>query len=310
MSDPQITNRVLMIRPAAFARNDETAASNHFQSKGPSAPDALAQRAQSEFDTLIDELRKAGVQVLSLPDTSVPIKPDAVFPNNWFSTHADGTVVFYPMLAPNRRLERRTDVLDVLRNAGFYIHRTVDLSTSESMGAYLEGTGSLVLDRVHRIAYACRSLRTSESALLVFANQLGYTPVVVDAFDAQRRPIYHTNVIMCVGRRFAAVCMDALDSKDADLLLRQFEASGHELIRLTQAQMSAFAGNMLELATPDGSCIAMSTSAASALTEQQIAKLERLAGPLVTASIPTIEHYGGGSVRCMLAEIHLPRESA
>jgi hypothetical protein len=307
--EKQTTSTVLMIAPAAFAANDQTATSNHFQQLAEKSPDT-SQRARAEFDGLVAALRAAGVEVMVVPDTPFPVKPDAVFPNNWFSTHADGTVVLYPMMTPNRRIERRLDVIEELRVRGFVARSITDLSGWEQRGHYLEGTGSLVLDRVHRIAYACRSVRTSSVVLAAFAAALGYRIVMFDAKDALGRPIYHTNVMLSIGSRFAAICLEAIPDREARMVAESLVSTGHEIVELSLSQITAFAGNMLELGTSTGSCIALSSAARKALTATQKGRLEALAGPLVCAPIETIEKQGGGSVRCMLAEIHLPRSTS
>ncbi|MET0657147.1 MAG: citrulline utilization hydrolase CtlX [Steroidobacteraceae bacterium] len=306
MMERQTASTVLMVRPAAFCTNEQTASSNHFQSN--SHPNgSLIRQAQYEFDKAVLALQQARVEVLVLQDTAEPQKPDAIFPNNWLSTHADGTAVLYPMLAPNRRMERRLDAFAYLRAAGFRVDDIVDLTGNEAHGNYLEGTGSLVLDRVSRTAYACRSPRTSESVLREFASRMNYRVVLFDALDQARRPIYHTNVILAVGRRFAAGCFDCLSAPDAARLKQDLSSTGHSIIELSFSQITAFAGNMLELATATGHCIAMSEQARRALNPEQTSLLEQLGGPLVAADISSIEHCGGGSMRCMLAEIHLPR---
>lgn len=300
---------VLMIRPARFAANPQTLESNRFQYAGGDSEQIQA-AALEEFDGLVAQLTEAHVRVHVFDDTPAPVKPDAIFPNNWFSTHADGSLVLYPMLAENRRMERRSDIVDALSNrCGFSVNRVIDLSARELHGHYLEGTGSLVLDRINRIAYACRSPRTDADVLGDFARQLGYELAVFNALDASGTAIYHTNVLMCVGTRFAAICSEALPEKERDPVLDLLRMTGHEVIELTHAQVAAFAGNMLELENTLGqTLVALSASAAEALEDDQRETLERFGGELVIAPIPTIERYGGGSVRCMLAELHLPRK--
>jgi hypothetical protein len=309
MSQQQSTTDVLMIRPAAFCANTQTAASNRFQNVDPSTNDAQS-AAVAEFDALARVLRDARVRVHVVDDTSEPIKPDALFPNNWVSFHADGVVAIYPMLAPNRRLERRMDVLEALSTAhGFRIERVIDLSHLESQEKFLEGTGSLVLDRVHRRAYACLSSRTHPDALGEFAQLLDYDIVAFEAADASGTPIYHTNVMMSIGSAFAAVCLEAIRADQRDAVARSLTDTGHKIVELTQAQINAFAGNILELATTDGGhIVALSQRADDALTPGQRDLLRTTTGPLVPAPIPTIERLGGGSVRCMLAEVFLPRK--
>ena len=263
-----------------------------------------------EFDGLVESLRAAGIQVQVINDTPEPHTPDSIFPNNWVSFHADGSVVLYPMMALNRRDERRMDVLEQLSAQGLKISQVIDLSHHEQSGKFLEGTGSMVLDRVNHIAYACVSPRTDLDVLGEFAQRLDYELVSFNAADASGVPVYHTNVLMCVGSRFAAVCAEVIAEQERAAVLHALRQSGHEVIELTAAQMHAFAGNMLELKTAGGElCVAMSQSAYDALTNDQRARLKYLGGSLIVAPIPTIEKEGGGSVRCMLAEIFLPPRS-
>jgi len=231
-----------------------------------------------------------------------------VFPNNWVSFHADGSVVLYPMLAPNRRAERRTDVLEALSAShGFRIARVLDLTAHEGRGKFLEGTGSLVLDRVHRVAYACISPRTDLDVLGDFAQQLDYDLVAFEAVDAAGAAIYHTNVLMCIGTRFAAVCSACIREDERAAVIDALRTTGHSIVDLSMEQLAAFAGNMLELRSArSGRVVAMSARARDSLSPQQRELIEQHAGPIVAAPIPTIETLGGGSVRCMLAEIHLP----
>ncbi len=295
-----------MIRPARFGANPETADSNRFQQAGAS-PDAPA-AARREFDGLVARLRAAGVEVQVAEDAPDPPRPDACFPNNWVSFHADGTVVLYPMMAPSRRLERRGEPLAQLRAAGFGIDRTVDLSHWESAGEFLEGTGSLVLDRCHRIAYACRSPRTTPRALADFADRLGYRVVAFDALGPDGQPAYHTNVLMAIGEGFAVVCADAIvQPAERATVLRELGQAGHRPVEIGIEAMHGFAGNLLALRAADGSqVIAMSDQAWASLAPGAQRALERH-GRIVTAPIPTIERHGGGSVRCMIAEVFLPR---
>jgi len=305
-TEPQSARSVLMVRPVAFGSNPDTRASNAFQQDQPklAAPE-LQRLVLREFEGVAQALDRAGVEVLAMDDDPDPPRPDAVFPNNWVSFHADGTIVLYPMLAPSRRLERRTEILERLSKQ-FRITRTIDLTEHERVDAFLEGTGSLVLDRMHRLAFACLSPRTHLDALGDFAQQLDYEIVSFDAVDAGGTPIYHTNVLMCIGERFAALCVESIvDARRQAAIVRILEDAGHETIALTHAQMNAFAGNMLELQGRAGKVIALSASALGALTADQRRQLEKY-GQIVASAIPTIEHCGGGSVRCMLAEIHLP----
>ena len=310
--ESQAASDVLMVRLVRFAGNIETEASNRFQTRDRSVSAAHAQAAAvAEFDELARRLQTAGVTVHTVDDTHEPHTPDSIFPNNWVSFHADGAVVLYPMLAPNRRLERRDDVLATLSaERGFRINRVIDLTAHEHGGRFLEGTGSLVLDRVHRLAYACVSPRTDLDVLGDFAQQLDYDVISFEAHDAQGAAIYHTNVLMCVGARFAAVCVESIREQERAGVLDALRTTGHPVLELTLAQMGEFAGNMLELKTASGeTMVAMSSRAHAALTAAQRDFLSEHSGAVVTSDIPTIETLGGGSVRCMLAEIHLPRKS-
>ncbi|HEX4971577.1 MAG TPA: arginine deiminase-related protein [Burkholderiales bacterium] len=302
---------ILMIRPVRFGGNPETLASNRFQAPQPALADSAAQSAAAaEFDGLVAALRGAGVIVHVIDDTPEPHTPDSLFPNNWVSFHADGSVVLYPMLAPNRRAERRNDVLEALSAShGFRIARVLDLTAHESRDKFLEGTGSLVLDRVHRVAYACVSPRTDVDVLGDFAQQLDYDVVAFEAVDAAGAAIYHTNVLMCVGTRFAAVCSACIREDERAAVIDALRTTGHSIVDLSMEQLAAFAGNMLELRSARaGGVVAMSTRARDSLSPQQRGLIEQHAGPIVAAPIPTIETLGGGSVRCMLAEIHLPKK--
>jgi hypothetical protein len=298
-----------MIRPVRFIGNPQTASSNAFQSDAALSAEEAQRRAVAEFDSLVAALTAAGVRVHVVEDTPEPHTPDSLFPNNWMSLHADGTVVLYPMLAPNRRVERREDILHELSTRhGFRISRVIDFTHYEQENKFLEGTGSLVLDREHRIAYACISPRTDLDVLGDFAQQLDYDVVSFEANDANGVPIYHTNVVMCVGSRFAAICSASIRESERMGVLETLRQTGHAIVDLTYEQMNEFAGNMLELRGADGApIVAMSNRALASLTAEQRGAIEASAGRIVTAPIPTIETLGGGSVRCMLAEVGLPR---
>jgi hypothetical protein len=298
-----------MVRPASFSFNPQTAASNTFQhADAPSAGSTVQGLILREFDALAAVLRGAGVDVLIAADTAVPPKPDAIFPNNWVSFHLDGTVTLYPMLAPNRRPERREEILDqVVREGRFRVSRTVDLTHRETEGKFLEGTGSLVLDRVNRVAYASLSPRTDLDVLGEFAQLLDYELVTFEAEGAAAQPVYHTNVVMAIGTRFAVVCGEAITQPlHRDAVLNKLRADGHDVVDITLRQMFDFAGNLLELATAAGRVIALSATAWRSLDPVQRRILESHA-EVVPAEIPTIERVGGGGVRCMLAEVHLPK---
>lgn len=306
--EPQCAAAVLMVRPAGFGFNPQTAASNAFQHGHPANPAPDIQAAGLlEFDALAAALSRAGIDLIVAEDTPSPAKPDAIFPNNWVSFHHDGTVVLYPMLAHNRRLERREDVIaQVTRQGAFRIVRTVDLSHHESAGKFLEGTGSLVLDRIARVAYASLSPRTDLDVLGEFAQQMHYELVTFEAFDAGV-PIYHTNVLMAVGTSFAVLCAPLIPAPQRAAVLAKLAATGHEVVAITPPQMRDFAANLIELAPAHGGghIIALSTRAWQSLEPSQRRVLEKH-GEIVAAEIPTIERLGGGGVRCTVAEIHLP----
>jgi hypothetical protein len=312
--EPQSAAAVLMVRPAGFGFNPQTAATNVFQrntldtSAYPQSGDSAGvhEAALREFDALAEQLARAGLQVVVAHDTVQPVKPDAIFPNNWVSFHRDGTVVLYPMMAPNRRLERRDEVLAEVAAAGFRITRTVDLGHREELGQYLEGTGSLVLDRPRHLAYANISPRTDLDALGEFAQQLDYDLVTFESVDAAGRPVYHTNVMLAIGTGCAVMCAESIaEKRSRDAVRETLGAGGREIVEISLAQMQAFAGNVLELAPPGSKVIALSTTAWACLDAHQRRTLEKH-GSVLAAEIPIIEHFGGGGVRCMLAEVHLP----
>ncbi|HEX6997654.1 MAG TPA: arginine deiminase-related protein [Gammaproteobacteria bacterium] len=302
--EPQAAAAVLMVRPEHFASNPETLATNRFQAPAaPSAPAAAA--ARREHDGLAVRLAAAGVRVHAFRGRRAEPLPDEVFPNNWVSFHGDGTVVLYPMLAPSRRRERRRELVDALARR-YRVARVVDLTRLEERGECLEGTGSLVLDRPRRVAYAALSPRTTPGALAAFAAETGYEIVAFRAADRAGSPIYHTNVLMSLGTRFAALCSAAIpDPAEREALVERLRASGRVVVDLSFAQLASFAGNLLELRGRGGPVIALSARALAALTAEQRAALAAH-GRLVTADLATIERLGGGSVRCTLAEIHLP----
>jgi hypothetical protein len=304
--ETQCADAVLMIRPACFGANPETADSNRFQRNDASPADAAA--ALREFDGFAKRLSDAGVEVVIAADTAEPAKPDACFPNNWVSFHADGTVVLYPMMAPSRRAERREAPIAQLRAAGFRVSRTVDLSPLEARGEFLEGTGSLVLDRPGRIAFACRSPRTTGAALAEFAQALGYRVVAFDALGPGGRPAYHTNVLLAIGEGFAVVCGASIaEAARRAAVLEELGRGEREVIDIDVEEMRGFAGNLLALRSRQGDpLVAMSEAACDALAPEKLKRIERH-GAIVAAPIPTIERLGGGSVRCMLAEVFLPR---
>ena len=304
-----------MVRPHSFRKNEETATNNHYQRDiAQASPEEIIERAQEEFDGLVDQLKAAGVEVVVFDEAEPHETPDALFPNNWVSTHADGTVALYPMFAPNRRTERREDIPLVLEHQfDFDVRQIIDFTEFESHNKFLEGTGSIVLDRVNRKAYAALSDRTDARALEHFCDQLDFEPVAFQAFqtvDNQRLPIYHTNVMMSIGSGYAVVCLDCIDSDDErKQVVDAIAQDGLELIAITEEQVNQFAGNMLELTGDDGPVLVMSASAYQSLVPEQIEKLQQHT-TLLHAPLPTIETCGGGSARCMIAEIHLPKQNA
>lgn len=305
----QLTDKLLMIRPAAFGHNTETAATNAFQKEGPDPdPDLIRSLAVKEFDQLVRVLREAGLEVLVFEDSPDPVKPDAVFPNNWITTHADGSLITYPMLAPSRRTERREDIISSL-STRFQIHQRYSFETYEEEGQILEGTGSMVLDRVNHLVYACLGPRTDIELLEKFALLKQYRKIVFHATDPLGHPVYHTNVIMAMGRQCAAICLDCIDNEDEkDGIIDSLNASNKKIIDLSWEQILQFSGNMLQVVSKDGRAIwLMSEAACQSLTDSQKNLLQE-DGRIISCPIPTIEKYGGGSIRCMLAEIFLPEK--
>ncbi len=306
--EQQTTHHLLMVRPANFARASETVADNSFQE--PVANEsfaAIGARAVGEFDRFVELLREAGVSVTVVEDTPTPVKPDAVFPNNWFSTHTDGTLVTYPTFWPQRRLERREDVVERFQKE-FQMREHIDLSVWEDGDRYLESTGSLLLDRQARIAYACLSQRCSPGAVHEWCERMDYKPITFHGFDQRGEVIYHTNVMMALGTTHAVVCLDAVtDPAEKSKLTESLVLSGKVIVGLSLEQVDRFAGNMLEVITPQGPLWVMSTAAHTALDPAQVAALLEPGGMrILHTDLGTIERYGGGSARCMLGEIFLP----
>lgn len=301
-----------MIRPVRFQQNPLTARSNAFMEDIDDSPERQQADAAREFEGLVAELERNDITVIVFDDTPEPHTPDAIFPNNWVTFHADGTVVLYPMEAPNRRTERRADIIDVLaKDHGFHVREIIDLSHHEQNGHFLEGTGSLVLDRINHVAYACLSTRTHLDPLGDFAQRLDYDVVAFDAVDRNDVPIYHTNVLMNLSEDFAVICEESIRrDEQRDAVRRRLADTGHDIVPLTYAQLEAFAGNMLELRSNGGQrIIVMSQQARQSLDDEQVRAIEGRAR-IVSAPIDKIESSAGGSVRCMLAEIHLPRTGA
>lgn len=306
----QCTNTVLMVRPAAFSYNEQTAGNNSFQEKGYEQ-DAQA-NALKEFDNYVKLLTGAGVNVIVAEDTPEPHTPDSIFPNNWFTTHSadeldagGSTLVLYPMNASNRRLERDKNVLTTLEEAGKTFRQVIDLTHFEEEGKFLEGTGSLILDRKNRIAFCCASPRTHEDVLEEWAELLDYEYFLFNAADEDGTPIYHTNVMMCVGVKFAFVCLDAITGlDDRERLIEILEENGKEIIEISFEQMHRFAGNMLVVKNGKGEVVlVLSATARASLLPEQLEKLTRHYRTIISPELSYIEKNGGGSARCMLAEI-------
>jgi len=302
----QSTNHILMIRPVNFKFNEQTAGNNKFQVA--STETDVQEQALKEFDGFVSMLRQNEVDVTVVDDTLQPETPDSIFPNNWVSFHEDGSVFLYPMFSENRRQERRNEILDGLKEK-FEVNHVSDISFYEKQYAFLEGTGSMVLDRVNKIAYACLSVRTDEEVLNNFCMLTGYQPVTFQAVDATNFPIYHTNVMMCIGDQFAVICLDSIKNpQEKELVALSLINSNKEIIEISLEQMNHFAGNMLQVANRRGeNLLVMSEQAYLSLSTEQIAKLENYS-KIIYATLYTIEKNGGGSARCMLAEIHLPEK--
>jgi hypothetical protein len=305
----QCADAVLMVLPGSFGFNEETAATNTFQQRQAVPDPNAAQAARAEFGQLVQALRSEGVSVCVVEDSVDPAKPDAVFTNNWVSFHDDGTLVLYPLQSASRRVERRQDVIaSAVTELGFRVSHLLDLTHYESAGHFLEGTGSLVLDHQQRVAFACLSPRTHAEVLTDWACELDYEVVSFSAADRQGVPLYHTNVLMCIGERLAVVGSEAIVSADRGRVLDRLRASGRELLEIGHDAIERFAGNMLELGTwdealGDSRVLLMSESARRALTPGQFAQLSGCTDTVLAVPIPTIEKLGGGSVRCMLAEV-------
>ena len=301
-----------MVRPASFGYNPETAATNRFQQQSASATGGEAVAARRELESFADALISEGVRVCVVEDTAEPPKPDAVFPNNWVSFHEDGSVVLYPMQAESRRRECRREIIDEAADRlGFRVARVLDLTSHEAHGRYLEGTGSLVLDHTERTAYACISPRTHREVVEEWARELGYEPIVFSAVDRAGVPLYHTNVLMCVGEKAAIVGTEAIAPADRGRVIERLRATGREVIEIGHGEIERFAGNMLELGTWDEALgdyrvLVMSETARHALSAEAFARLSACTDEVLAVPIPTIERLGGGSVRCMLAEVFLP----
>jgi len=308
----QITNTILMIRPINFRMNEQTAVNNYYQ-KGLDnmMPEAVNAKAQEEFDVYVDKLKDIGVEVIVISDTNEFDTPDSIFPNNWISFHENGTVALYPMFAENRRLERREEVLIEIENQGFKINNIVDYTRAESEQLFLEGTGSILLDRVNRKAYCALSTRADEGLFIEFCEDFEYTPIVFTAKQTvgnKRETIYHTNVMMCLGETFAIICLESIDDKrERKNVINHLKEDGKEVIIITETQVNNFVGNMIQVKGKEGKrYLIMSQAALDSLSDAQI-KIIKKHCDILSSSLDTIEACGGGSARCMMAEVFLPR---
>lgn len=310
----QITNTILMIRPVSFRMNEQTAVNNYFMEGIDMKNHAINEKAQEEFDAFVSVLKNHGVQVIVVNDTKNPDTPDSIFPNNWISFHANGIVGIYPMFAENRRNERREDILEILEENGFKIESVIDYTAAEEEGIFLEGTGSILIDRVNGKAYCALSQRADEGLFIEFCEDFDCFPVIFTAnqsVNGERMPIYHTNVMMALAEDFAIICADSIDDKkERKIVLDHLKRDRKDVIRITEQQMHHFAGNMLQvLGGDDKRYMVMSTAAYESLTPEQIARIEGHCA-ILHSSLSTIETCGGGSARCMMAEVFLPRAVA
>ena len=306
----QTASTVLMVEPIAFGYNAQTAENNYFQVEQKDAD--IQTKALEEFNNFADKLKSKGINVISVKDTLEPHSPDSIFPNNWVSFHNDGKVVLYPMFAPNRRVERRTDILETLKVKGFEITEIEDLSHFENQQKFLEGTGSMIFDHDHKIAYGSVSLRLDEELFRQFCTKFGFRPVVFHSYQNagdQRLPIYHTNVMMCVADKFVVICLDCIDDElEREKVQEVIKSTQKEIIEISEDQMQQFAGNMLQVQNEAGEkFLVMSESAYRSLTAQQISAIEKYC-EIIYSDLNTIETNGGGSARCMLAEVFLPEK--
>jgi hypothetical protein len=306
----QSTSTILMIRPIKFGYNEQTAESNAFQNNIDLKAEEAQANALKEFDGFVAMLRGNSVNVIVIEDTLSPHTPDSIFPNNWISFHDNGDILLYPMQAENRRLERREDIIRKLEE-NYNVKHVIDLSRFEAQNQFLEGTGSMVLDRQNKLAYACLSPRTDAEVLEAFSKHENYKILLFNSVDANNQPIYHTNVVMCIGTAFAVICLESIkDEEEKQLVINTLKESGKEVIDITFDQMNQFAGNMLEVENTSGEkLLVMSQKAYQSLGTEQVTTLSKYAR-LIYADLDTIETLGGGSARCMLAEVHLPHIEA
>lgn len=307
----QTTNTILMIRPVHFRMNEQTAVNNYFQEEIDLKNAEINTKAQEEFDAFVNKLRAVGVSVIVENDIKSLNAPDSIFPNNWVSFHENGDVALYPMFAKNRRVERREDILLRLEEAGFKIENIIDYTEAENEGVFLEGTGSLLLDRTNKKAYCALSARADEDLFIEFCEDFDYAPMLFTAFqtvEGKRLPIYHTNVMMCLAEKFAVICLDSIDDKkERKSIVKSLKEDGKSIIAITEAQMHQFAGNMLQVQGHlNQRYLVMSKAAHDSLTVAQINEIEKHC-PILSSSLETIETCGGGSARCMMAEVFLPK---
>jgi hypothetical protein len=309
----QTTNSILMIRPVAFRMNEQTAVNNYYQKVIDGLmPATVNAKAQQEFDAFVSKLKAVGVDVIVVEDTLNPDTPDSIFPNNWISFHENGDIALFPMFAENRRLERREDILDILEEKGFVIDNIMDYTSAEEDDFFLEGTGSILLDRENGKAYCALSPRADEELFIEFCEDFDLNPIIFEAFqtvNGERKLIYHTNVMMCIGETYAVICADSIDDKkERKMVIDSLKGDDKEVIYITEDQVNNFAGNMLEVkGANDRRYLVMSAAAYKSLTKKQIAQLEEHV-TIISSSLDTIEACGGGSARCMMAEIFLPKE--
>lgn len=299
-----------MIEPIAFGYNAETAKNNYFQVEQTGAD--IQSKALAEFNTFVGKLRNKGINVISIKDTLDPHTPDSIFPNNWVSFHKDGKVVLYPMFASNRRVERREDIIESIKDQGFDVTEIDDWSFSETQGHFLEGTGSMIFDHDNKIAYGSVSLRLDEQLFRDFCAKYGFTPIVFHSYQTvgtERLPIYHTNVMMCVADKFVVICLDCIDDElEREKVIETIKNSGKEIVEISEEQMQQFAGNMLQVQNKDGEkFLVMSQTAYQSLSPEQVAAIEKYC-EIIYSDLTTIEVNGGGSARCMLAEVFLPKK--
>ncbi len=308
----QNTNTILMIKPVSFRYNEQTAVNNYYQKiSNGLTPENAQEKALQEFTDFVLKLRVKGIQVITIEDTKEPDTPDSIFPNNWVSFHENGSVGLYPMYAVNRRLERREDILYHLEKEGFIIHNVIDYTEAEGEEIFLEGTGSMILDRENRKAYLAVSSRSNEELFIEFCEDFEFTPILFKSYqtvEGQRKPIYHTNVMMCIGDRYAVICLDSIDDpKEKKFVTHSLKEDGKEIIAITEEQVNQFAGNMLQVQGKDSKYLVMSSSAYHSLTDEQVKSIERY-NPIIHSDLAVIEACGGGSARCMMAEVFLPTE--